>query len=191
MVARASGTASAFGRFLDGLCDHGVFVLLYLSLAVSIGTAEGWILAIAAGAAHALQSTLYEGERTRFHRRIKGDPAILTEAAPPNLLVRCYDAVAGRLDRQAEPFDQALARAADPYRLAVVYGEQAAPTLKAMFPLSNNMRVVAIYLACLAGNPRLFWWLELLPLSVIAAAGILWHRRVEARLIRDAAAEPR
>ena len=98
--------------------------------------------------------------------------------------------MAGSLDRQAKPFDRALARAADPHPLAVTYGEQAAPTLKAMFPLSNNMRVVAIYLACLAGNPRLFWWLELLPLSVLTAAAILWHLRVEARLLSAVAVEP-
>jgi hypothetical protein len=44
------------------------------------------------------------------------------------------------------------------------------------------MRVVAIYLACLAGNPMLFWWWELGPLSLVTAAGIIWHRRIERRL---------
>ncbi len=33
MIARATRTASALGRTLDGLCDHGVFALIYLSLA--------------------------------------------------------------------------------------------------------------------------------------------------------------
>jgi CDP-diacylglycerol--serine O-phosphatidyltransferase len=73
MVARATKTASAFGRLLDGLCDHGVFTLIYIVLAQSIGTAEGWALAILAGFAHALQSNLFEGERARFHRRLRGD----------------------------------------------------------------------------------------------------------------------
>src|SRR5206468_7794742 len=44
MVARATGTASPLGRFLDGVCDHGVFVLIYIALAVSIGTRDAWIL---------------------------------------------------------------------------------------------------------------------------------------------------
>ena len=39
MIARATGTASALGRALDGLCDHGVFVLIYVVLAWSVGTA--------------------------------------------------------------------------------------------------------------------------------------------------------
>src|SRR5438445_5830309 len=72
MIARATGTASALGRFLDGLCDHGVFLLIYVGLAASIGTLEAWILAASAGALHAVQSSLYEGERARFHRRCKG-----------------------------------------------------------------------------------------------------------------------
>ncbi len=184
MIARATGTASAVGRFLDGLCDHAVFVLIYVALALSIGTAEGWALAVAGGAAHGLQATLYEGERARFHRRIKGDAGAKRSPPSRNILVRGYDVLAGSLDRMAKPFDRILEAAAQPQRLGELYGRRAAPTLKLMALLSNNVRVIAIYLACLAENPRLFWWLELLPLSMIAVAGIVWHRRIEARLVR-------
>lgn len=190
MVARARGTASDFGRFLDGVCDHLVFLLLYLSLALSVGTAQAWALAAAAGSAHAVQSTLYEGERGRYHRRIRGDPGI-----PPrrglNFLVRCYDAVANSLDRSAEPFDRCLTDGGDRMRLVKAYGERAAPALKLMALLSNNMRVTLIYLACLAGNPLIFWWLELTVLSGVALAGIRWHRAVERRLVRLHGSDPR
>jgi hypothetical protein len=182
MIARATGTASALGRFLDGVCDHAVFVLLYLALAASIGGAEAWGLAIAAGAAHAVQSTLYEGDRVRFHRRVRGDPG----AAPPasaNPLVRLYDKVAGSLDRLAAPFDRALAAAPDRAALGRRYGQAAAPALKLMALLSNNMRVMLIWLACLVGDPRLFWWMELGPLTLVAAAGLAWHRRIERALL--------
>lgn len=182
MIARATGTASELGRFLDGVCDHAVFVLLYVSLAASLGTAQGWILASCAGAAHAVQATLYEGERTRFHRRIKGDPGGVRPAGGHNFLVRVYDAVAGSLDRLAAPFDAHLRDSADRAALARAYGEAATGPMRLMALLSNNMRVAAICLACLAGDPRLFWWLELGPLTVVAAAGIWLHRRVEARL---------
>jgi hypothetical protein len=185
MIARATGTASALGRFLDGLCDHAVFVLLYVALASSLGTGEAWALALTAGAVHAVQSTLYEGERMRFHRRVAGDPgAPRLRAANP--LVRLYDAVAGSLDRLAERFDRRLADADDRAALGARYGAAAAPALRLMALLSNNMRVLLIWLACLAGNPRLFWWMELGPLSLVAVAGILWHRRIERRLARQA-----
>jgi len=184
MVARASATASAAGRFLDGLCDHAVFVLLYVSLAWSIGTAESWLLAVVAGVAHGLQATLYEGERVRFHRRVLGDPG-KAAAVARNPLVRAYDALAGSMDRMAAPFDRLLARAADPRRLGEAYGRRAAPALRLMALLSNNMRVLAILLACLFGDPALFWWFELGPLSIVALAGIAWHRRVESALVRE------
>src|SRR3546814_2637451 len=40
MIARATGTSSAAGRVLDGICDHGVFICIYVSLAFSLGFAR-------------------------------------------------------------------------------------------------------------------------------------------------------
>ena len=181
MIARATGTASPLGRALDGLCDHGVFILIYLVLAWSIGTLEGWLFAIAAGVAHALQSNLYEGERTRFHRRCKGLASAPTHLSR-NPLVRFYDRIAGTIDRFARPFDEALRSRSDSTRLAVIYGEEAARPMRLMRLLTANTRIAAIFLACLAGDPRLFWWFEIGPLTLILIIGLVWHRSVEARL---------
>ena len=180
MIARATGTSSAFGRFLDGICDHGVFALIYLLLAWSVGTAEAWVLALMAAAAHAVQSSLYEGERTRFHRRARG----VAEATVPtsaNPLVRLYDAVAGSIGRLGRPLEQALAASADPAQLGRTYAAQAAAPMRLMILLTANTRVLLIFLACLAGRPSIFWWAELVALTIVAAIGLLWHRRVEAR----------
>jgi hypothetical protein len=179
MVARATGTASALGRILDGLCDHGVFSLIYIALALSIGTWEGWAIGLAAAAAHAVQSSLYEGERARYHRRLKGDA--LPPPLPPlnNPLVRTYEAIARSLDKAAAAFDARLAESPDPLRLIDRYREQAARPMKTMALLSSNMRVIALYVACLAGDPILFWWFEIIALSPVALAGILWHRAAE------------
>lgn len=181
MIARATGTASALGRFLDGLCDHGVFILIYVVLASSIGTVEAWALAISAGIAHAVQSSIYEGERARFHRRCKGEAG--TPPVPSrNPLVRVYDSVAGAADRFARAFDDGLRRHSDPAAFGAAYGEAAVGPMGLMRLLSANMRVLAIFLACLAGNPRYFWWFELVPLTIILVIGLFWHRAVEARL---------
>ncbi|MDT8759466.1 CDP-alcohol phosphatidyltransferase family protein [Sphingomonas psychrotolerans] len=187
MIARATGTASALGRALDGICDHGVFALLYVALAWSIGTPQGWILATAAGVAHAVQSSLYEGERTRFHRRCKGLPAAKPEPSR-NPLVRLYDFVAGSIDRIAFRFDAALAQSPDPVAFGRAYGEAAAAPMGLMRLLTANVRVLAIFLACNSADPRLFFWFELLPLTVILIAGLVWHRHVETRLLRSAGA---
>jgi phosphatidylglycerophosphate synthase len=178
MIARATGSASAFGRFLDGLCDHGVFALLYAALASSFGTLEAWLLAIAAGIAHGVQSSLYEGERARYHRRLRGQEAPMS-LRPINRLVRVYDAVATSLDAAAKRFDRRLAESADKARLVERYRLLAVPPMKLQALLSSNVRVIAIYLACLAGRPRLFWWFEIIALSIVALAGIFWHRRAE------------
>jgi CDP-diacylglycerol--serine O-phosphatidyltransferase len=182
MVARATGTASALGRFLDGAVDHGIFLLLYLALGASIDRPEAWIIGTIAGLVHGVQSTLFEGERIRYHRRLRGDPG--GEAGPPSpyFLARLYDRVAGSLDRVAGRFDRALAAAPDRRAFGALYAERAAPALKAMNLLSANMRIVALYAACLAGSPMLFWWWTLGPLTLAAAACLTWHRRVEAKL---------
>jgi CDP-diacylglycerol--serine O-phosphatidyltransferase len=182
MVARATNTASAFGRFMDGVCDHLVFLLLYLGLGWGTGTTEGWVTGTIAGCVHAVQATLYEGERMRFHRRLKGDAGLRDAPPPRNVLVRVYDRVANSLDRLAEPFDRALARSRDPVAFGAVYGVRATPSLKMLFPLSNNMRVLALWIACLVASPMWFWWFELVPLSILAAVGMTRHRRVEAEL---------
>ncbi|MCC2975388.1 CDP-alcohol phosphatidyltransferase family protein [Sphingomonas sp. PL-96] len=189
MIARATGTASALGRALDGLCDHGVFMLIYVVLASSIGTGEAWALACAAGVAHAVQSNLYESERARYHRRCKGVAA--TAASPSaNPLVRIYDRVAGTLDHFAAPFDTALAQAPDRRTLAGAYGEAAARPMRLLRLMTANVRVMTIFIACLAGNPRLFWWVELVPLTAILILGLIWHRSVESRLVRGLSTRP-
>jgi hypothetical protein len=182
MIARATRTASAIGRFLDGLCDHGVFLILYLALGASLDTPEAWITGTIAGLVHGVQSNLFEGERARYHRRVRGDPGSQTPAPSANAAVRFYDRLAGSLDRIAGRFDRALAEAADPRALAAAYGDRAAPALKLMNLLNANWRVIAIYAACLARDPMLFWWWTLGPLSLVTIAGLYWHRRIEARL---------
>lgn len=189
MVARATGTTSPLGRALDGLCDHGVFALIYLGLAISIGTVDAWVLAWVAGGAHAVQSNLYESERARFHRRCAGIPPV-PPAPSRNPLVSLYDRVAGSLDRFALRFDKVVQCQRDPAALAGRYGAEATRPMRLMSLLTANVRVYAIFLACLAGNPRLFWWFEIVPLTAVLAIGLAWHRMVETRLIRSVGAAP-
>ena len=183
MVARATRTASPLGRLLDGLCDHGVFILLYLAAGFAVGTVAGWTLAVAAGIAHAVQSTLYEGERARFHRRRAGDAGAAPAARLGTPAERLYDWIVGWLDRAAAPFDRRLATARDPAALGRGYADRAVAPLRAMIPLSANTRVLMLWLAAIAGDIRLFWWFELVPLTLLAIVAIVWHRRVEAGFI--------
>jgi CDP-diacylglycerol---serine O-phosphatidyltransferase len=190
MIARATATASPLGRFLDGLCDHGVFLLIYLALAASIGSLEAWVLASCAGVVHAVQSNFYESERARFHRRCRG-VATATLATGPNALVRLYDRISGVVDRLAVRFDHVLGRNRDPLQLGAVYGAEAAKPLRLMSLLSANTRVYVIFLACIVRAPSLFWWAEIVVMDAILAFGLWWHRRVESRLVGNFAPAPR
>ena len=129
MVARATGSTSAAGRILDGICDHAVFPFLYLFLAWSIELVHCWLAS--PRVAHAFQSTLYESERGRFHRRIRGDPrrqaAAFALSAGPALR-----AVAGSLDRMAEPLDREIEHAERKAGDRRQYGRRAAPMLRMM-----------------------------------------------------------
>ncbi len=187
MVARARGTSSVAGRVLDGVVDHGVFILIYVTLASSIGTAAAWSAALIAGGCHIVQSMIYEGERARFHRRLRLQPAPPREGAVP-----IYDTVARALDRAAERFDALLARPAIAPALAEAYAAEATAPMRLMALLSANVRVGAICAACLLGAPALFWWFEIGPLTLVLVAAAAWHRQVEARLARqwDGAASP-
>lgn len=190
MIARATGTSSPLGRALDGMCDHGVFALLYIMLAASMGTAEAWILATVAAACHAVQSSLYEGERARFHRRVRGEALAAVPVPSGMILVRIYDAVAGSLDRVAMPFERKLGASADAVAMGRLYGERAAPVMRLQSLLTANIRVWVIFLACLLADPRLFWWIEIVPLTVIAIIGLIRHRGVERGFLRNDAPLP-
>jgi hypothetical protein len=185
MVARATHSASALGRFLDGAVDHGVFLLLYLALGTAIDTPEAWITGTIAGLVHGVQSNLFESERIRYHRRLQGDPGGEPGPPSPYRLARLYDRVAGSMDRLAARFDRALAQSPDRRAFAAAYARQAAPPLRLMNLLTANSRIIALYAACLAGDPMLFWWWELGPLTVLTIAGLAWHRRIEARLAAE------
>ena len=82
-------------------------------------------------------------------------------------------------------FDRVLA--ASPERLALgrAYAGRATPALRLLALESANTRILALWLACLAGDPRLFWWFELGPLTLVAVIGIALHRRAERALIRE------
>lgn len=182
MVARATGTSSAFGRELDGMCDHIVFLMIYIALARSMGDVAIDLLVVAAASAHAVQASLYEAERDRFHRRLNGRP--IGAAHPPsrNPAARLYHWIMGWLEGASAPFDRVLSCAPAATALRNTYVQAAIPVLRTMLPLSQNLRLVALFVACVCGRMTMFLWYELVALSVLTAIGILWHRQVEARV---------
>jgi phosphatidylglycerophosphate synthase len=179
-LARASGKASPLGRLIDGLCDYLVFFFVMVPIALSF---EDWppvlVLAVASGLCHALQSAWYEGEREAWKRRARGDFAPQPRAPARFWGERLYNAMETRLGSGMRPIDQRLARTP---ALLPAYLDATAPLLKQLSILSANNRTLAIALACLAGNPRLYWYWEIFALSLLAAVMAVRLRQREAQL---------
>jgi CDP-diacylglycerol--serine O-phosphatidyltransferase len=180
-LARASGRTSAFGRFLDGLCDYLTFILVYCALALSLVPVHGpllpWCLAIVAGAAHIVQAAAYEGEREAYVRRLARLPGRIVRPPSRNPLVSWYDKLQSALARGSADVDRHLnaERAARRDTLLARYRHALAPRLKRLALLSANNRTIAIWLCCVVAGPELYWAWEILGLSVL---GLLLLGRV-------------
>ena len=180
-LARASGKASPLGRLIDGVCDYLVFIFVLLPLALSFDDWQGTLaLAIVSGACHAVQSAWYEGEREAWKRRARG--VFTTEIRPLSAagIEGLYNRVESRLGSGARAIDAALA--ANPGLLAA-YLAATAPLVRGLSILSANNRTLVIALACLAGNPRLYWFWEIFGLTMIAMFMAWRLRQREALLI--------
>ncbi len=180
-LARASGKTSPLGRLIDGLCDYLTFIFVLLPIALSFADWQATLaLAAVSGALHAVQSAWYEGEREAWKRRARG--VFVTEVRPPSGLgiEGLYNRVEQALGSGARAIDHALA--AHPAGLST-YLAASAPLVRGLCILSANNRTIAIALACLVGNPRLYWYWEIAALSLIALAMAVLLRRREADVI--------
>ncbi|NJC07798.1 CDP-alcohol phosphatidyltransferase family protein [Polymorphobacter fuscus] len=178
-LARASGKASPLGRLIDGLCDYMVFFVVMLPIVFSFADWQPVLaLAVVSGICHAVQSAWYEGEREAWKRRARG--VFHVEPRSARFWGEAfYNSVEARLGGGAKAIDAVLA--AHPDRLDA-YLDATAPLLRRLSILSANSRTLVIALACLAGNPRLYWYWEIIGLSAIAIGLALLLRRRERTL---------
>ncbi|MEY2884868.1 MAG: hypothetical protein RL490_2592 [Pseudomonadota bacterium] len=177
-LARASGKASPLGRLIDGVCDYLVFILVLVPLALSFADWQATLaLALVSGACHAMQSAWYEGEREAWKRRARGIFGVEPRTARfwGEKLYNDFEAKFGSATR---PIDKVLA--AHPDRLPA-YLDATAPLVRRLSILSANNRTIVIALACLAGDPRYYWYWEIAVLSVVALLMAANLRRAEAQ----------
>ena len=202
-LARLTGKTSEIGKALDGLCDHGTFVLVYLALATAAAEAEGasvWAWAVAAGASHAVQANAYEGARYAYDfwargkrsARIPTPDEYRAETKGATGLARALGGLqllylrvqhsprAVALRRRLEAAARGPGGAA---RVAEAYRETHLAGVRRWNVLCSNYRTVAVAVACLAGSPVYFFAFEAVALNVAFVALARMERRNDRRLL--------
>lgn len=181
MVARATGRTSDFGRFLDGVCDYSVFILVYVSLALAVSPGIGFGAAFGiaglAGASHVVQAAYYEAQRQLYIRRLAGEFKPHAQPVAGGFLERGYNRMQAKLAPPSHVIDAALAADAgrsERYRVLLQ------PVLRASNILGATWRTLAILAACLAGVPILYWLWEIAVLNLALICIEAWRRRREA-----------
>jgi phosphatidylglycerophosphate synthase len=197
-VARMTGTSSAFGRVIDGICDHLVFAAVYLSLGHSMVSAGApaavWLLIVAAGASHAVQAAAYEERRQRYQRRLKGvqrdeaNKSHVTVNSGAGVLAKFYDGVQRIVAGDASILDDALSQqrragASDDSLRSHV--EQTAPIVRRWSILNANNRTLMIALAAFIGHPAFYFLYEIIILNAALVFLVVSERAEESKIAED------
>jgi len=197
-LARATGTSSAFGRIIDGICDHLVYVAVYVSLAVSLmasGYSAGiWWLVVGAGVSHAVQAAGYEERRQKYQRRCAGlDRAdatanVLDVNGRRSVLATLYDGAQKIVAGGDYGLDEQLARlrkGRTNQLLADLILESSIPMVKAWSLLNANNRTALIFIFCLVGEPQFYFAFELIVLNFVLLALLFAEWRFEKKLVNS------
>ncbi len=200
-LARETGQTSAFGRIIDGMCDHLVFSAVYVALALNL-IASGsptsvWWLVVGAGVSHAVQAAGYEERRQKFQRRLKN---VQRECIEENLLViggkksfwaGIYDKAQKFVSGNDCGFDQALeALRADPAKdnHVIPFINKTASMVAAWGLLNANNRTLMIFVCAFIGQPALYFLFELVVLNLVLVALMFSENRLEKSLTTEATA---
>lgn len=196
-LARATGTSSAFGRVIDGICDHLVYASVYIALALNL-IAEGygasiWFLVVGAGLSHAVQAAGYEERRQKYQRRDKGldrgevAEKLLSVDGKKSYLADVYDKAQKLVAGQDYGLDAALEElraSASHQQLSFLVLERTAKVVKSWSALNANNRTLLMFLFCLVGAPEAYFAFELVVLNIVLFGLIVAERRVETELAK-------
>jgi phosphatidylglycerophosphate synthase len=202
-LARMTGRASATGELVDGVCDYAGNIILYFAFAFRLDDTLGlwgWLLAVAAGASHIVQTNHAETQRRLYLWRAYGVPWLRNAAASGDPLFSrqgwfnrlfgfwavAYVWLSDRMSPSANPIDSALAGAAgDPreiQRIRAMVRRASRTSLVLQKGLGANPKTIIIAAAIALGSPLYYFLTMILALNLLLAISILHHKRVDRRL---------
>jgi CDP-diacylglycerol---serine O-phosphatidyltransferase len=198
-LARATGKTSAFGRIIDGICDHLVFGAVYIALAlhlVETGFPIGvWWLVLGAGISHGVQAAAYEERRQKYQRRIDGisrdkvQESLLVVDGKKSTLAGSYDFLQKLVGGNGADLDNKLVTlngGIEGKRLADSIVARTVPMVKAWGLLNANNRTFLIFVFAFIGQPALFFAFELLVLNFVLIVLLVAERQLEKTLVSEA-----
>ena len=168
---------------MDGLCDYGGHVALYLLLGSTLDDAIGamaWVLAVAAGASRIAQSVFAESSRRSYQWWAYGVPWLQHNRASPRgvggMLGRVYLAASAVLVGATSRINALVTSAeVDPterQRIARLAREVAPSFLSLPGMLGANPRTIILGLSMMAGSPLWFFLVEITLLNLLLVMGI-------------------
>ena len=191
-LARATGQASAFGRVIDGICDHLVFGAVYTALAfqmmVSGFPTSIWWLVIGAGLSHALQSASYEERRQKFQRRHSGTQRdaiaekLLNVEGKQSILAVTYNSLQKFAAGRNSILDEKLQDLANDKKKLTEVVNKTAPMVKLWGLLNANNRTILIFIAAILNQPILYFVIEVTLLNFILIGLIIYEQSFDEKL---------
>ncbi len=194
-VARATGTSSAFGRIIDGMCDHIVFGAVYIAFALYLikvgGSSTIWFWGLAAALSHAVQAAGYEERRQKYQRRMKGlergdvSARLVDTDSKSSGLARLYDATQRLVSGGCSPLDAVIVRMREQgvaRQDVQAYIAQTGIIVRAWALLNANNRTIMIAVMAFMGQPKLYFIYEVIVLNVVVVALTIFERHVEKKI---------
>lgn len=208
-LARLTHSQSQTGKVLDGICDYGTWIAVYVALALALGRAWGdgaWALVLVAGLCHVVQAAAYEVQREEYNFfglgrqsadflapealawRGSGPPPPLQWLLEPlyRLYIHLQFAVTGGSTQLRRRLAALLER--EPERAAFIrqsYRETFAPAVRRWSLLSSNYRTIGIFISALLAAPQYYFEFEIFGFSAILAALSIGQHARYAQFLRN------
>lgn len=205
-LARRTGKSSPTGEIVDGLCDYGGHIVVYVMLAAALSQRVGWWAwpaAAAAGLSRIVQANHYETVRKTYAWRAYGVPWLrrnLPEhgravvwggpiGAFITLLARGFVELSRLVAPDTRAIDLSLARLADrPAALAQarsLCGASGLGGVKRASWLSANQRTILLGVSMALGSPVYFFIVEAVALNLVMAWSMNRQAAADTRLAGD------
>lgn len=203
-LARMTGKASAFGELVDGMCDYGGHIVLYIMLAAMLDDtlgAWGWAAAVAAGLSRIVQSNFSESQRRTYLWRVYGIPWLQQSRGTDDALSRersrlsrlfgsladLYLKLSRALRPSAQPMNALMARISSDARGKKLVARISRAAFSVTAPLERmlgpNPRTLLLGASMALGSPLWFFLIEC-SLNLVLVAAIIRANRVEQRILR-------